>query len=619
MKLIEDSNFKGWILFFDTEGFAANNVSENYDAKIFAVSTLLSSKLLYNSVKIIDQSDVDYLELLARRTQLFALKAQMSPVKNWTENFSTKLLRFPSLIWVIQDFVQETDGEDCRDWLLKLLSTHTRETETYEISLKDIFPEVDCHTLFIPCAKKNLLSDLSQTTEMDLISEYKQERDQLRKKIKLNINPKMKNDEPFTGSEIVFLLRLLVDAANSGYINDVPNRWESFLDKLQKSSVEECFKFYQSCMEYFILEQNNNEAVKMNLLEQIHSNSKEKSTNLLFHLLSGLEKSYSTSKIELFDKIDKSFIITSELNKQRIEMKILNLKKKSEIKISEQFLKLQLPMLTTEIFNFGEALYDQIIIEFYNDIAGLVSNENLTNVIYSLKEFISLNVDSTKLKNSQVIEDFFDDVIQTALEEFLDDVQINVNIPLSFDQFELFLSKKTENSIRSFKSKVAQYSSEKNIFDAKMYHLSTILLEKAKMLRVDQENAVRLFLKNELSNFYTDFSQQTQHKNLHFPIDFEELNLFLDSKSSKTISIFLSDMQDYSKYECFQQIVNEFNSGIKSICDLLRDANLKAFKSEVEQPLNFAKKSILLSKSKYPSLYCFRKFVSHYISMIFIK
>lgn len=60
------------VVFLDTEGFAANNISEAYDAKIFAVATLLSSYLIYNSVKIIDQSDIDYLEVLARRTQVVA-------------------------------------------------------------------------------------------------------------------------------------------------------------------------------------------------------------------------------------------------------------------------------------------------------------------------------------------------------------------------------------------------------------------------------------------------------------------------------------------------------------------------------------------------------------------
>jgi hypothetical protein len=83
----------------DTEGFYASNVSEGkqlphitsmnlqfsiffviacvchfaldidqlftrtaYDAKIFAVSTLLSSYLIYNSVKVIDQSAIEYVE-----------------------------------------------------------------------------------------------------------------------------------------------------------------------------------------------------------------------------------------------------------------------------------------------------------------------------------------------------------------------------------------------------------------------------------------------------------------------------------------------------------------------------------------------------------------------------
>ncbi|KAK8756581.1 hypothetical protein V5799_000715 [Amblyomma americanum] len=59
------------LIFLDTEGFAATNVSENYDAKIFAIATLISSHLIYNSVKIIDQAEIDYLELLARRTQAF--------------------------------------------------------------------------------------------------------------------------------------------------------------------------------------------------------------------------------------------------------------------------------------------------------------------------------------------------------------------------------------------------------------------------------------------------------------------------------------------------------------------------------------------------------------------
>ncbi|KXJ23548.1 hypothetical protein AC249_AIPGENE12430 [Exaiptasia diaphana] len=81
------------------KSFAATNVSETYDAKVFAVATLLSSYLIYNSVKIIDQADIDYLELLSRRTQLFALKSQMSRAK-WTDEFNHDLLTFPPLLWI---------------------------------------------------------------------------------------------------------------------------------------------------------------------------------------------------------------------------------------------------------------------------------------------------------------------------------------------------------------------------------------------------------------------------------------------------------------------------------------------------------------------------------------
>ena len=70
MEITKNSGEKLSIIFLDTEGqhsindssrvscvlncvgFAANNISESYDAKIFAVSTLLSSYLIYNSVKV---------------------------------------------------------------------------------------------------------------------------------------------------------------------------------------------------------------------------------------------------------------------------------------------------------------------------------------------------------------------------------------------------------------------------------------------------------------------------------------------------------------------------------------------------------------------------------------
>lgn len=47
------------VAFLDTEGFSASDRTADYDAKIFAISALLSSHLLYNSVRIIDTASIE--------------------------------------------------------------------------------------------------------------------------------------------------------------------------------------------------------------------------------------------------------------------------------------------------------------------------------------------------------------------------------------------------------------------------------------------------------------------------------------------------------------------------------------------------------------------------------
>jgi hypothetical protein len=50
------------IILLDTEGFFGSNVSEVYDAKIFSVTALLSSYMIYNTVRTVDQATIDYIE-----------------------------------------------------------------------------------------------------------------------------------------------------------------------------------------------------------------------------------------------------------------------------------------------------------------------------------------------------------------------------------------------------------------------------------------------------------------------------------------------------------------------------------------------------------------------------
>jgi hypothetical protein len=56
-----DLNLHGSLLIFSVQ------VSEAYDAKIYAIATLLANEVLFNSVRFIGMQDIEYLELLARR------------------------------------------------------------------------------------------------------------------------------------------------------------------------------------------------------------------------------------------------------------------------------------------------------------------------------------------------------------------------------------------------------------------------------------------------------------------------------------------------------------------------------------------------------------------------
>lgn len=102
------------LLLLDTEGFAVANVSEAYDARIFAASTVLSSLLLYNSMHLIDAKELEALDLLAHNTQLFTLKAvndntdspdddAATVAANVTAAFELRdVFQLPPLLWAVQ-------------------------------------------------------------------------------------------------------------------------------------------------------------------------------------------------------------------------------------------------------------------------------------------------------------------------------------------------------------------------------------------------------------------------------------------------------------------------------------------------------------------------------------
>lgn len=96
------------VMFLDSEGFYGRDVTESYDAKIFTAATLLSSHLIYNSLQLVDQNSVDYLEILARRTELFQLNNIVRNEETGNErDKKMQFTDFPPLSWIVGDFTQD--------------------------------------------------------------------------------------------------------------------------------------------------------------------------------------------------------------------------------------------------------------------------------------------------------------------------------------------------------------------------------------------------------------------------------------------------------------------------------------------------------------------------------
>jgi hypothetical protein len=127
------------LLLLDTEGFAVANVSEAYDARIFAASTVLSSLLLYNSMHLIDAKELEYLDLLAHNTQLFSLKAataaaastgtgepEAAEAQAAAAAFALRdVFQLPPLLWAVQAFTLDLGEETCTSWLTRMLEGAT--------------------------------------------------------------------------------------------------------------------------------------------------------------------------------------------------------------------------------------------------------------------------------------------------------------------------------------------------------------------------------------------------------------------------------------------------------------------------------------------------------------
>jgi GTPase Era involved in 16S rRNA processing len=270
-------------VFLDTEGLAAAENTEQHDAKIYSISTLISTHQLYNTIRNIDTRSIEALELLARRARLFQLKSGITELETSTTAETSflnskegALLDFPSLTWVIQNFFQkQLPGETPTKWLHRLLasvatskqivsgsitagpsdsggkgpvtllldhpSTTQPEHDDNEknhrstSTLRNIFAPMNAVTMHIPTYDPLDLSDLSKANLNTLLPRYMDDLNVLWRTIEESLN--RPNVRKQSGSTLHTFLKLLVTSSNDNNLDSLPSLWYKYIETQKDAAL----------------------------------------------------------------------------------------------------------------------------------------------------------------------------------------------------------------------------------------------------------------------------------------------------------------------------------------------------------------------------------------------
>ncbi|XP_078606478.1 uncharacterized protein LOC144879110 [Branchiostoma floridae x Branchiostoma japonicum] len=607
MEMTLPSGDKLSVIFLDTEGFAANNISENYDAKIFAVSTLLSSYLIYNSVKIIDQADIDYLEVLARRTQLFALRSQMSRSK-WADDFNHDLLSFPPLLWVVQDFAQLLgDNDSPQEWLRKLMDTSAWDNEDYEISLLGVFNSVDCHTLFLPATRRELLQDLSQAREEDLTDEYREERDSLISKLRKGLVPKEKNDQPITGAELASLLDILVNAANEGSLAQIPSRWNVFIDKLERTAKEDCLLFYEGEMAVLYKGRDNGPIIPQEL-EDWHNQMYNKSLDLLQHLLFGLGDSVEVTSLDLGREIRSKFDKTLEINDKKIKLRCTEWQRRLELEAEERLENVQLPTRSSLLEEEFVAVETSCISSFQQEVGKLLGKKAYRKYMEQLKSSLQNVHDKFALRNTRMLEDLLDQAVQNAIDGFREKAVIPDKSPLSPGAVVRQVAEATLTATKIFSAEAKAAEGEK-MYEPYQAVLQTRMSEEQERFEEANSELVRLFCLSKVRELVDEFRSSTGSTEIILPINSTELEMRLKQSWLRVEAQYRDAEDDYSLFTAYEDGMKTLQERVEEVYKQRRQENVEAFAREVDAPLKTARDIIKLSADKYDTVFSVTQYI----------
>lgn len=303
------------VLLMDTEGIAATDNDETYDAKIFSLGLLLSSLFVFNTMGVIDEGAIDRLYLVSELTKHICVSAADSPPPSRSVSKASMDLEddsestgamaheeaqatdpkdlaphFPPLVWLLRDFVLDlraADGSEltANEYLENSLATRRdsvsrRQDDRNSLRecVKALFTQRECLTLVRPVMNEAQLRRASELLDEDLRPEFVAQMHSIRRRILSIVMPKQLFGKAMDGRKVAHMVRCYTQTMNSGAVPDLRAAWSYVSEATCQTAMMAAMENYDRTMASAGGEQS--QLLGQPDFEKLHKDAQESALNV---------------------------------------------------------------------------------------------------------------------------------------------------------------------------------------------------------------------------------------------------------------------------------------------------------------------------------------------------
>jgi hypothetical protein len=646
------------IVLMDTEGFYGEGATRSYDARIFAIATLVSSHLIYNTLRTIgDAQSVSALADLAKQAQVFNLQnwlhsaeassdqQQFASPSNMDPFLLLKTLDFPPLTWVVQGFDMEVSAQSPMEHLQRYLEAHAHSGDR---TIDTLFTQgITCQTMRTPTDLNKLREEvggdgLAAHTELYsyLHPNYLADAERLRKVV----FGKLRAKGGFNGKTLVGVLPLLVHYVNE----DFPlNAERKLRDVLTEIVIDGAFsggaQYFQMAMQNPTLPSGargkagdaalakleRNESLNLLVstaftdkeLEEIMNAAEKKAVEYCKQRCVGVPQARigPTCIAQLGAKVGRMKPKYREENERRVKQVLVELGEDLRLSAEREVEELQLPMRDADIQRLCKQSQTRAL-QGYESLVGPHRGSNLYNEARSqFMSAIQIKCDKVSLINSEKITTLLSNAKQAYQEAYGSTIQTGV---LGADgaqsdgqqnddkkQDEAPISPKRLLDIHKAGIKAGQEAFENFVkaaglpwvgpgddrYDFQMYTTLQYSKKQYEKLRDENEKVILAYVAMRAAKLALQYKEAVANIT-PFPDNDEVLSAKADELAKKTSEEFATTLKDYTSANGVDEKRKELNAQIQETHARLLNKNTALMAAFCYDPLQEAYRELRMQE-----------------------